>query len=202
MATTISNITNLPDEIWKSPPGYSRYEVSNLGRIRSLTDNSGKVKPSPTHMINPTLSKVGYPKISLMRDDGFRKCGLVHQFVALAFIGPREIGMQVCHNDGDKTNNNLSNLRYDTQENNMLDAINQGTIRRGIKVNTNKLDEEEVIVIKKLYHIRGIGITLLSKIFGVSKENIKQIVFGKSWKHIIEYSYPDHRISSYDREAQ
>jgi hypothetical protein len=102
--------------------------------------------------------------------------------------------MQVCHNDGNKLNNNANNLRYDTHENNMLDAINHGTIRRGIEVNTNVLDEEEVVVIRKLYHVRGIGISLLSRVFGVSISQVKAIVYGKHWRHNDKYAFKDHRI--------
>ncbi len=45
----------------------------------------------------------------------------VHWVVMLAFVGPCPKGLIVCHNDGDKTNNRLSNLRYDTQRSNALD---------------------------------------------------------------------------------
>lgn len=44
-----------------------------------------------------------------------------------AFVGPRPDGMVTCHNDGNPANNNLSNLRWDTQSNNQLDAVKHGT---------------------------------------------------------------------------
>ena len=47
---------------------------------------------------------------------GKRKQFLVHDLVALAFIGPKPAGMQTCHNNDDKRNNIASNLRYDTAQ--------------------------------------------------------------------------------------
>jgi hypothetical protein len=44
-----------------------------------------------------------------------------------AHVGPRPDGMQVCHNNGLRTDNRLSNLRYDTASGNMRDRILHGT---------------------------------------------------------------------------
>lgn len=51
----------------------------------------------------------------------------VHPLVLEAFVGPRPPGMEACHADGNKTNNALSNLRWDTKRANELDAIRLGT---------------------------------------------------------------------------
>lgn len=44
-----------------------------------------------------------------------------------AFVGPCPEGMEVCHNNGDCTDNRLENLRYDTKSANMLDRVRHGT---------------------------------------------------------------------------
>lgn len=50
----------------------------------------------------------------------------VHGLVAEVFIGPRPEGLDVCHNDGDKSNNRASNLRYDTHSENQKDEVRAG----------------------------------------------------------------------------
>jgi hypothetical protein len=47
--------------------------------------------------------------------------------VAEAFHGPRPVGLEVRHLDGDSLNNAASNLRYGTRTENLLDAVEHGT---------------------------------------------------------------------------
>jgi hypothetical protein len=197
MDKEMKDINDLPGEIWMTIPGFSRYEASNYGRIKSHMCYAGVSQ----RILKPRTNK-RYFDVGISDDLRKQRHKLIHQLVMLAFVGPRPIGMEVCHNDGNKANNCLSNLRYDTREANLLDAINQGQIKRGIESAASKLEEEEVVVIRKLYHIRGISPSLLSKIFGVSISQIRRIVNIKSWKHIVKYAYPDHLISSYYKEAQ
>jgi hypothetical protein len=68
----------------------------------------------------------GYRRVTLSSDSG-RKGFCVHQLVMLAFVGPRPEGMEVRHLDGDKLNNALPNLRYDTHLENMRDLVRHGT---------------------------------------------------------------------------
>src|SRR5690606_18785622 len=51
----------------------------------------------------------------------------IHQVVMLAFVGERPGDKCVCHNDGDKTNNNLQNLRYDSFSENSKDIVRHGS---------------------------------------------------------------------------
>lgn len=47
------------------------------------------------------------------------------------FVGLRPDGLEVCHNDGVHTNNQLTNLRYDTRRENLRDRVRHGTFRNG-----------------------------------------------------------------------
>lgn len=47
----------------------------------------------------------------------------VHRLVLTAFRGPCPTGKEGCHNDGDHTNNQLRNLRWDTHRNNQREAF-------------------------------------------------------------------------------
>ena len=64
---------------------------------------------------------------------GEDKTRTVHSLVAEAFIGARPEGMEICHSDGDPTNNHLDNLRYGTPSDNTLDKVRHGTHNNAVK---------------------------------------------------------------------
>ena len=118
-------------EQWKPVYGYEGiYEVSSHGRVRSV-DRTATRSGGQVHLkgkvLRTTLSKRGgYPDVSLYAQ-GKRERRSVHALVAESFIGARPEGMEVCHNDGNPTNNHLDNLRYGTRSDNMLDRVRHGT---------------------------------------------------------------------------
>ena len=87
-------------EIWKIIPGFSKYQVSSLGRVRN---NKGIMKPHNDR---------GYMRIMLIPDIGNRRGVRVHQLVAMAFLNHKLQGMKLTidHIDGDKMNNTVNNL--------------------------------------------------------------------------------------------
>lgn len=86
-------------EVWTPHPQYRAYEVSSQGRVYSCRRH---------RILKPYLVN-GYARVKM--PDRARK---VHQLVLEAFIGPRPEGFEACHYDGDKQNNRLMNLRWDT----------------------------------------------------------------------------------------
>jgi hypothetical protein len=106
--------------MWRSIEGYEgHYEVSDRGQVRSI--KSSKVLKQAT-------AGRGYPSVTLCKD-GVPVTRYVHHLVAAAFIGPRPAGFDTCHNNGDFTDNTAENLRYDTRNANMRDALAHGTHR-------------------------------------------------------------------------
>ena len=120
-------------EVWKDITGYeSRYEVSDLGRVRSL-DRYSKHSTSKTgfilqkgQMLKPYMSKKGYLKVDLGDGFGKRKSVYVHRLVAIAFIDNPMNYNQVNHIDGVKTNNRLDNLEWCNNSMNQLHAYANG----------------------------------------------------------------------------
>ena len=97
------------NEIWKDIPGYEgKYEVSNLGNVRSLNYNrSGEPKLLKQGNVN------GY-KVVILYKDGKKKTCNVHRLVAMTFIPNPDNLPIVNHKDEDKSNNNVNNLEWCT----------------------------------------------------------------------------------------
>lgn len=105
-------------EIWKPVIGFEgRYEVSSEGRVRSLAFRSN-LGPK---VMKPSINGSGYMVITLGKD---RRQFRLHRLVLTAFVGECPEGMEGCHNDGNKLNNGISNLRWDTPSGNASDRRN------------------------------------------------------------------------------
>lgn len=100
---------NNQNEIWKPIDGFPDYEVSDLGRVRSL--KNGKVR-----ILRPGVNSTGYYKVVLCVD-GVPKNKKVHRLVSEAFLGASNL--HIDHIDMVKTNNCLTNLRYCTNRENI-----------------------------------------------------------------------------------
>ena len=102
-------------ENWKEIAEYEGlYEVSDLGRVKSLGNN----KYRKEKILKPGKNNWGYLQVRLHKD-GHMKMSLVHRLVAEAFI-PNPQGLEtVNHKDEVKTNNTVSNLEWMSQGDNV-----------------------------------------------------------------------------------
>lgn len=99
------------EEIWKPIKGYEGlYEVSNLGRIKTLSRYIRNRK-MPEKIKKLDKSKNGYLRIELSSNKIKRKY-LVHRLVAQAFIPNKKNLPCINHKDEDKSNNIVSNLEW------------------------------------------------------------------------------------------
>lgn len=118
-------------ERWLPVVGYEGYyEVSDMGCVRSLDRivrlSDGRDRPMKGRHLALSPHPKGYATVKLSVD-GIRYTAMVHRLVLDAFVGPRPDGMEVCHNDGDPSNNRLDNLRYASRSENRLDSVRHGT---------------------------------------------------------------------------
>lgn len=162
---------------WRAIPGYEGwYEVSDSGQVRSvtrtITHSDGRVRCYPAVTRRQYTDGYGYRKVTLNRNSTDWRVH-VHVLVALAFIGPRSPGLDVCHNDGNCLNNSPSNLRYDTPKGNRQDSVKHGT---SIRPSMRKVDDAAVSIIRAA---RGaLSVSTLSFIFGISKPHVCSIQKG------------------------
>lgn len=113
-------------EVWKGVPGLEdRYEVSTLGRVRSLPIESKfgcRVKKYAGCILRLHYDKAGYLTVSLNLGHDKKKRYFVHRLVADAFI-PRIIGKNIVnHKNGVRDDNRVENIEWCTTSENNLHA--------------------------------------------------------------------------------
>ena len=108
-------------EIWKKIKGFSNYEVSNMGRVRSLPHQT-KYGMKGGCIIKPHFDgKQCYIHVGLW-ENGKVTYRNVHRLVAEAFIENPNNYPEVNHKDEDKTNNTVENLEWCNQSYNVKHA--------------------------------------------------------------------------------
>ncbi len=170
-------------EIWKDVRGYEGlYEVSNLGRVRSLgrtvPGSYGSVRRLKTRFVVGSKS-AGYRCIHLC-DGPRRSQRYVHDLVSEAFIGPRPEGnFYVNHKDGDKLNNELTNLEYCSPTENIVHAFATGLrTDHGECHRWAKLSDADVIWIR-VWADEGFPTKVIANAFGVGRHAVRNIVCGR-----------------------
>lgn len=135
------------DEVWCDVPDYEgMYQVSNTGKVKSLSriikTSNGKLYHRKENILKPFYEKRGYMRVKLCKN-GTEKMFCVHRLVATCFIPNVYNREQVNHIDGNKTNNNASNLEWCTNEQNMKHAWECG-LREHRKRKVRCLNNNEV----------------------------------------------------------
>lgn len=173
-------------EEWRPIPGHDGYEVSSLGRVRSV-DRYVAGRPGHKRFRRGQLLSIHvnsdaerdcdrYPHVMLGRGKSRR----VHQLVAWAFLGPQPAGLYVCHDDGDRTNVRAGNLYYGTAQQNQLDRHRHGS--RGFRENhpNARLTEADVEHIRALLK-DGVLQRVIADKFGMTQSAISNIKTGTRW---------------------
>jgi hypothetical protein len=122
---------------WKGMSVSKRYEVSSMGRIRSLTQRPVELRAA--------VGTNGYMQVCLTDEDGFRATVKVHRAVAEAFIGELPVGMTVNHIDGNKKNNVLANLEVVTNLENVRHASRTIEARTSVLVHGKRMALSEAL---------------------------------------------------------
>ena len=171
-------IDDLDDEIWVDISDYEEhYQISNFGRTKSFFRGKAKI-------LKPFIDKDGYLSIALSKDGRVRKFK-VHRLVAEAFIPNPESKPTVNHRDGNKMNNHVDNLEWNTDRENNLHAIKTG-LRQYQRNDNRALTDEQAAWCRKV-HIpfdSEFGSTALAKKFGISQPGMNAILHGKTYKDV------------------
>lgn len=168
-------------EIWKDVKGCNgRYQVSNLGRVKSLP----KKTKTKTMIMTGTITKIGYIRFNLSVNKNMKKHHLAHRLVAIAFLDNKENKRCVNHIDGNKINNRVENLEWCTHLENNRHAMRTGlNIIAGESNGQAKLTEKIVLSIRKS-RSEGKKYREISELYGVPENALGKILLRRTWRHI------------------
>lgn len=148
-------------EIWKDVKDYEGYyQVSNLGRFRSLdrdiVKSNGIIQPKRGQIIegNYIGTHDGYIDVKLCKGNKSitRK---LHRLVAMTFMPLDNYdGMEVNHKDYNRINNRVDNLEWTTHIENIRHSSSAGRYKNntsGCKNGRSNYTEDEIRNIRSLY---------------------------------------------------
>ena len=143
-------------EIWQQIPEFeglyeiniNTFQVKSLSRKVKCLGQSKKYYDRYTgeRKIKNTISKRGYLRVSLCKNGKHKNCS-VHRLLAKICIPNPENKMTINHKDGNKLNNCISNLEWNTQLEN-----NQHAIKIGLTNNVGEKNSDRIYleILKKL----------------------------------------------------
>jgi DNA-binding transcriptional regulator YiaG len=159
---------------YKTIPNHPRYEISKEGIIR--TKISLKIK-------SQYVGSTGYYMVSfsyLNKSKPLR----VHRLIAETYIPNPENQPEINHKDGNKLNNNISNLEWVTHLGNMQHANKAGLMNnKGSNNGTAKLKETDILKIRELLKTK-LSQQKIANMFNVSRSAILMIHLNKRWSHV------------------
>ena len=135
-------------ELWNTIDGYDNYQVSNRGRVRNTIN---------ANILKPWIAQItGYAWVSLSKSGKVKKYA-VHRLVAFAFLENLDGYKYVDHIDRNKLNNDVTNLRWCTNQQNQQNKANESNCTSQYKgVHYDKSRNKwasKIAVDKKTIHI-------------------------------------------------
>lgn len=178
----------MPDtpERWIDIKGYEGcYQVSDKGRIKSLGRNvirNGVTYFQAEHIMCPWCGTTSlYDRVRLFRNGTGKKFS-IHRLVAQYFLPTWNERLEVNHIDGNRYNNDVSNLEMCTRQENVLHAIIHFLKNDyGEKSSNAKLTNAQAEEIRRLYYAGNTTQNALAGQFNVCSRTINAIVHFKRY---------------------
>jgi hypothetical protein len=175
------------EKIWKKIKGFSEYEISNYGEIKTFNWKNKRVEK----IMTPALDGSGYLRTMLKRDeDGKLVTVKVHRLVATTFLENLENKPEVNHINGIRNDNRVFNLEWCNHSENLKHSFKIGlSSNKGEKNPCATLTDEQVKEILSNYEFgkkarKGMTKKQLAEKYNTTFAVIKRIVQRKTWKHL------------------
>lgn len=170
-------------------PSTTGYFASEDGRIYSTNYNTSK----SYRLMKPRANNYGYMQVALGNNGGTfaNKLCSVHRLVAITFISNPEDKPQVNHINGNKSDNRVVNLEWNTASENIRHAFENNLIKvcKGEDHPSSKLSSTETIsLIQEL--LDGSSNEELSVKYSLHSRYVSLIRHQKRWKHIWDEYFP------------
>lgn len=173
-------------EVWKAIAGYEgSYEVSTLGRVRSLDKpdaTSGPRKGRIRKLVPVGADAQQYLSVVLSKNNVVR-CSRVHALVLETFVRARLPGEQARHLNGCSTDNRLSNLAWGTVEQNTADKFAHGSIQQGEKHHNARMTAGDVYRVRDLRAF-GHKYVDIARHLGLTETQVAKVVRRERWTHV------------------
>lgn len=165
------------NEQWRDVHDCDGYEISNLGRLRSVIYRHRWGVKWRIHVLKPRYDRYGYLYAAL----GAGRYRKIHRLVAAAFIRNPDGKPQVNHSNGIKDDNRVENLEWVTNSENHKHAHRIGLCRP----NAVKLKESQVRDIRRLLSDGARSCADIARSYGMSRHAISAIKTGETWSRLL-----------------
>ena len=159
----------------KEIPNCDGYFATKDGRIYSN-------KTGPLKEKKQTTASVGYNVVGLTVN-GEEFVEYVHRLIIKTYKGNPNYNEEVRHLDGDRLNNNISNLAYGTRSENVQDMIKHGNATIGHKNKQAIFNKKDVVNIRSMLE-SGYSVKDLSKNYNCSISTIRRIKNNKTYQNV------------------
>lgn len=182
------------EEIWKDVIDFEGiYEVSNLGRVRSLDKTvyckNGRFKRMKGKILSPSKHTSAYLIIRLCYGGREYKHYYLHRLIAEHFChndDPKN-KTQVNHINGKHKDNRACNLEWCTPSENIKHGVRSGKINNSRKGNKVKWFTEKEATIVALLDLKGYSINNIAEHLGRSRTSISSFMNGRGNKRVTEF---------------
>lgn len=157
-------------------PGYG---IDTDGSVWSCRTSRSDRYSDNWRKLTQKTNRGGYRFVGLYRDRRVQWV-LVHRLVLTTFVGSCPEGLEACHFDGCRTNNRLSNLRWDDHRSNAADMRRHGRLYSGGDspgATLNVAAAQEILAARR----GGETYISLARRFGVSVGTISNVLQGRHW---------------------
>lgn len=178
------NLDNLEGEIWKPLLNYeSLYEISNLGRIKSLIRKTKTKIIKEEKILRLKQSRSGYIQVKLCKESKI-KMPIVSRLVAEHFLEKPAFKYVANHKNNITWDNRVENLELISQSQNIRHSYQFGNASQKGEKNNNAKITKEIAEQIRLYFTENNHLSQreIAEVFGLKREHIKDILLNKIWK--------------------
>lgn len=174
--------------MWRDIVGFEGvYQVSSTGSVRSVTRTTvGRFGFQTRKGVMRKLSvhRDGYIKVTLYKG-GKRNYRQVHRLVGAAFVENKNGKPEINHKDGNKKNNDHTNLEWCDESHNMQHAYSTGLLVAVTGVNNGaaKLTEQQVNLVVMLRR-EGKLLRQIAEQVGCPESTVRKIYSGHTWSSV------------------